>query len=228
MSFDLALRLTEALLALALAQQALEHMAPPLRGEAALFAPRLALAVALALGVAPGWACAALLAHALVVLRRFDGPYNGGSDRMTLLCLVCLTGAHWAPEPAWRALSLAYLAGQLTLSYAISGWVKIVNPDWRSGRALRDVFLFSTYPVSENLRGFAHRPAPVRAAGWAVMLFEILFPLSFLHPAALGASLVVAGAFHLANAALFGLNRFFWAWLAAYPSILWLQARLMG
>ena len=40
------------------------------------------------------------------------------------------------------------------------------------------------------------------------------------------AGLVVAGTFHLANACLFGLNRFFWTWLAVYPAILWLQGRL--
>ena len=32
--------------------------------------------------------------------------------------------------------------------------------------------------------------------------------------------------FHFANACLFGLNRFFWIWLAAYPSLLWLQQRV--
>jgi len=33
--------------------------------------------------------------------------------------------------------------------------------------------------------------------------------------------------FHLGNACIFGLNRFFWVWLAAYPSILWLQGRIL-
>ena len=28
--------------------------------------------------------------------------------------------------------------------------------------------------------------------------------------------------FHFVNACRFGLNRFFWFWLAAYPSLLWL------
>ena len=60
------------------------------------------------------------------------------------------------------------------------------------------------------------------------MIFELIFPLSFLNSAALILALFIAALFHLANACVFGLNRFFWTWLAAYPSILWLQHRLIG
>lgn len=228
MTFDLALRLTGAALGFALAQQALEHMAARDRAERRLFAPRLILGALLAAGVAPLPVCLGLLAQALAALRRFDGPYNGGSDRMSFLCLICLTAAHGLPTQGGRELALAYLAAQLTLSYALAGWVKLVNPDWRSGVALCDVFRFSAYPVARNLRALADRPRLLAAAGWGVMLFEALFPLAFLHPGALAAALVCAAAFHLANAALFGLNRFFWAWLAAYPALIWLQGRLLG
>jgi hypothetical protein len=38
--------------------------------------------------------------------------------------------------------------------------------------------------------------------------------------------LTLAALFHFVNACLFGLNRFFWIWLAAYPSLLWLQQRV--
>jgi hypothetical protein len=41
-------------------------------------------------------------------------------------------------------------------------------------------------------------------------------------------ALILAAWFHIANACLFGLNRFVWFWVAAYPSILWLQGRVMG
>lgn len=228
MSFETALRATEILLAWALIQQSLEHMASRLPGDRWLFTPRLGLAVLLGASVAPAWVGLALLAHSLLILRRYDGPYNGGADRMTLLCLTCLTAAHLAPAPAWQELAFAYLAVQLMLSYLVSGWVKLKNPDWRSGRALQDVFLFSAYPVSGQLRALSARPALMAAASWGVILFELLFPLTLLHPMALVAGLIVAALFHLANSCLFGLNRFFWAWLAAYPSILWAQDRLIG
>jgi hypothetical protein len=227
MSFDAALRLTEILLGLTLLQQSLEHFVAQ-RDERLLFLPRAALSVLLVLGVAPGVTCLALIGLAAAILHRFDGPYNGGSDRMSLLILIGLCLTHLLPEPHWRKTAFAYLAAQLVLSYVLSGAVKIVNPDWRGGRALRDVFLFSAYPVSEGLRRLADRPRLLLVISWCVMLFELLFPFALLTQPALVAGLAIAATFHLANAALFGLNRFVWAWLAAYPSILWLQHELAG
>lgn len=228
LTVDAALRLTRALLGLALAQASAEHLAAGPARDRPLFAARLALALALAAGVAPAWACLALLAIGVALLHRFDGPYNGGADRMALLTLVCLTAAQWAPAARWAELALGYLAAQLTVCYFMAGWVKIANPDWRTGRALRDVFLFSTYPVAESLRRLADRPRGMAAAAWAVMGFELLFPLGLLDARLLLVFLGVAAVFHLANAALFGLNRFVWAWAAAWPSLLWLQQRLAG
>ena len=227
MSLDTALRATEILLALVFLQQSAEHILNR-RGEALLFALRAALALLLLFGIAPLTVLLALSAHSLLVLHRFAGPYNGGSDRMGLLTLYCLTLAQALPPGPAREGALGYLAVQVILSYFISGQVKVVNPDWRSGRALRDVFAFSAYPVSENLRALAARPRLLWLMSWAVMLFELAFPAALLHPTALIGALIIAALFHLANACLFGLNRFVWAWLAAYPSIIWLQDRLLG
>jgi HTTM domain len=225
MTFDAALRLTETLLGFALLQQSVEHFASAW-DERRLFIPRAGLALLLILGMAPAVTAPALLGLGIVILARFDGPYNGGSDRMSLLILVCLCLALILPDPHWRQVAFGYLAAQLALSYVLSGGVKIVNPEWRSGRALADVFLFSTYPVGEDLRQFAGWPRLLFVMSWCVMLFELLFPLALLTRPTLIIGLAIAAAFHLANACLFGLNRFFWAWLAAYPSILWLQQRI--
>ncbi|MFW2542718.1 HTTM domain-containing protein [Primorskyibacter sp. 2E107] len=226
MSFDTALRLTECLMALAIIQQSLEHRATERRGTW-MFLLRIALCLWLLMGLMPGAALACLFATSLALLHRFQGPYNGGSDKMTLLILTCLTAARLAPE-RYAELAFAYLGAQLMLSYFVSGWIKVINPEWRSGRALADVFRFSAYPVSEGLRALAHRPRMLWLGGWAVMLLELAFPLALLHPLALMAALTLTAAFHFANACLFGLNRFFWIWLGAYPSILWLQSRLIG
>ena len=227
MTLDLALRLTECGLALCLIQRSLEHLHAR-AGEPILFGPRLVLCALLLAGIAPGWMDLALLVNGALLLRRFGGPYNGGSTRMGLLILICLTGARFAPDETWRAVAFGYLGAQVALSYFISGWVKIVNPDWRSGRALRDVFLFSAYPACEAFRRLADRPRLLTAAGWAVMTLELLFPLSLASAPTLYAALALCAAFHLANAVLFGLNRFFWIWITAYPSLIWLQARAMG
>ncbi|MCW1428908.1 HTTM domain-containing protein [Novosphingobium sp. JCM 18896] len=234
MTLDGAIQLTTAMMAAAFVQQSLEHLRPAARlEERLLFVPRLVLSLLLlaaGLGVAglhPGWLTLALVANHLLILPFFNGPYNGGADRMSLLVLLCLAGAWNLPEPAWRELAFAYLGLQLLLSYFMAGWVKVVNPEWRSGRALRDVFLFSAYPAGENLRRWAERPGVLFAMGWAVIGFELAFPLAFLSQPTLIAGLAIAALFHGANACLFGLNRFFWIWICAYPSILWLQERVL-
>lgn len=104
-------------------------------------------------GLMVGPALVVLCASSLVLLHRFNGPYNGGSDKMTVLVVCCLSVAHFAPSPLWAEIAMGYLAVQLVLSYFISGRVKLVNPMWRSGQTLRDVFAFSAYPVSRSLRG---------------------------------------------------------------------------
>jgi len=227
LTLDAALRATEIILALAFLQQSAEHVLGSHTARI-LFVGRAALCILLLWGFLSAWVLLALCVHSILVLHRFQGPYNGGSDRMGLLVLYCLCAARWMPNAMLQEAAFGYLAVQVILSYFISGQVKIVNPEWRSGRALRDVFSFSAYPVAESLRALAQRPRLLWAASWSVMLFELLFPLSFLNASLLVLALILAAGFHIANACLFGLNRFVWFWVAAYPSILWLQGRVLG
>jgi hypothetical protein len=225
MSLELALRLTEMLLGFAFLLQSLEHM----KGRAddrPLFMLRAFLSLFLIAGLYTQWVWVTLVFVGLLMLRRFQGPYNGGSDRMSLLILCCLCLAYLFPLPQFQEYVFGYLAVQLVLSYFISGWVKILNPEWRSGRALQDVFAFSAYPVSEALRSLAKRPRLLFVGAWAVMVFEVAFPFALITQGTLIVALAVAAVFHFANACLFGLNRFFWSWLAAYPSLIWLQDRI--
>lgn len=227
MSFAFALRASEILMALAFIQQSLEHLSGP-RADRPLFALRLGLSTAVLAGIGVMVCLSGLFVIAIWQLHRFQGPYNGGADKMSLLILTDLTLVHVVPQGQWKEAIFGYLAVQLLLSYFISGQVKIVNAQWRSGQALADVFDFSAYPVSDALRNFAKRKRLMWAMSWAVMLFELIFPFTALSHPSLIVALLFGAAFHLANACLFGLNRFFWIWLAAYPSILWLQTRLIG
>ena len=222
MSFDLALRLVEIGLALALIQRAAEH----LRLDKLLFALQGAVALVLLTGIARGEAIWMLWALGLWQLARFQGPYNGGADKMALLCATCLGVAHLNIHGTAAELALAYLAVQLVLSYAVSGWVKLRNPAWRSGTALADVFALSAYPVAENLRGLARYPRLLTGASWGVIGLELAFPFALLHPVALMIALGAVAVFHLANAMLFGLNRFFWIWISTFPALIWFQGRI--
>ena len=231
MIFEEAIRLTEILLGLAFVQQSLEHFSVSntlLSKDRFLFIARGLLAVLLIIGFQVAWILLLLVLIGLLMLHRFQGPYNGGSDRMSLLVLCSLCLVQFAPSLYWQEIAFGYLALQLVLSYLISGWVKVINPDWRSGRALSDVFQFSAYPVSDSLRELSNKPRLLFTLSWGVILFELFFPFSLFSIPSLYVALVIAASFHFANACLFGLNRFFWIWLAAYPSILWFQFRIMS
>ena len=227
MTLDMAIRLTEILLGFSFAQQSIEHI-NRFVNEQRLFIARLLLAILLIIGFQTIWVVSLLLVLGLRILQRYQGPYNGGADRMGLLILCCLCLVHFAPTPRWQEIAFGYLALQLVLSYFISGWVKIVNHDWRSGRALSDVFQFSAYPVSEQLRLWFKFPYLLLVMSWAVIMFELLFPISLFSSVSLGLALIIATIFHFVNACLFGLNRFFWIWITAYPSIIWFQDRIIG
>jgi uncharacterized membrane protein len=146
---------------------------------------------------------------------------------MTLLVVTCVSGAHLGAGTIWAEVALAYLAVQLILSYGVSGWVKLRNPDWRNGAALADVFALSAYPVSRDLRALGRNHGLMRAGSWAVIGFEVAFVFALLDARLMIGALAVAAVFHLANAVLFGLNRFFWAWISAYPALIWFQGRLL-
>jgi len=225
MNIELAIRITEILLGFALTQQSLEHLIHD-KDERTIFTIKLALALLLISGLYSEWIVILLLVISLLILYRFDGPYNGGADRMRLLILFSINLYHLSPSLYWKEIAFGYLAMQLILSYFISGWVKIINPQWRNGQALIDVFKFSAYPVSESLRKWSKFPKLLLFMSWSVILFELAFPLSMLSTISLIIALLFAVCFHLANAFLFGLNRFFWTWIAAYPAILWFQHRL--
>jgi len=227
MELETAVRFSEIALAFALILQGLEYCRG-LQSEKVLGFIFLFLSVLLLVGFQPVFVEAGLLVVSIISLRRFQGPYNGGSDCMSALVLLCLLLSHIVPTKFWQEIALGYLAFQLCFSYFQSGYIKIINADWRSGQALHDVFAITAYPISENIRRLAHSSRLMLIMTWLVILFELAFPLSLLNQTTLIIALIVAACFHLANACLFGLNRFFWIWLSAYPILLWFQARLLA
>ena len=228
MSLEMAMAAMQIMVSLAVFQQSVEHASGEQGMWRGVFVARAAACLWLLTGVLPLGALGVLWCTGVAQLHRFAGPYNGGSDKVTMLIITCLTLAHLAPSPMLSELAIAYLAVQIILSYFVSGYVKIVKSEWRSGQALAHVFWYSAYPQAESLRGWRRHPALLRLMSWGVMGFEVAFPLALLHPWSLWVAMATAGTFHLANACLFGLNRFFWIWICAYPSLIWFQDRLFG
>lgn len=151
---------------------------------------------------------------------RFRGSYNGGSDYMTVLISFALGLSSVAPQHALlRHACLLYIAVQLTLSYVISGLAKLKEAAWRDGSALAAFVAQSPYPLAHWLT--RHRtPARQLIGAYAAIGFECLFPLAWLDSRVCLAFLGAGCVFHVVNAFVFGLNRFLFAWLAAYPALL--------
>lgn len=169
-----------------------------------------------------------LFIHILTQLR-WLGTFNGGSDSMTLLLL--LTASFVASQPSGGLIAqgaIYYLAIQLTLSYWKAGWFKIKNPLWRSGQALQSFIQSPHYEMKPKcLSNFLQSASLFWAGSWIVMAFELLFPFFLLSEETLWGGLALGVLFHATNAYLFGLNRFFFAWVAAYPSLIFLRQALI-
>jgi len=172
------------------------------------------------------WSTALVLfAIQLLLLVRWRGAFNGGSDFMTLVSLTGILIAQLLmlvlePSLAW-ATGLGYVAIHTLSSYFISGWVKVKRPEWRSGQALT-VFLnsglYGPLPADSVFR----RPAVALVCSWSFMLWEGVFPLVLLNPDWIWLFGGVALLFHFLVFWFFGLNRFFWAWAANLSSVFFL------
>jgi len=188
---------------------------------------RAALAVLLMAGQLPMTGAVLLFAIALLLLFRWRGAFNGGSDFMTLVGLTGLLVAHGVGAFAgmaqgWRT-GLWYVALQSVTSYFMSGWVKLLRPEWRSGQALTyflDTGVYGPLPADSVFR----RPQVARACAWAFTVWEGCFPLALLDVRLAAMFCAVAAVFHFLVFWHFGLNRFFWAWLATFPAVLYAAA----
>lgn len=227
MTLESAIRLTGLLIGFAFFLQSIEHLFRARDGRV-FFAVRAVFSLWLISGILPTVAAAALFIMGVQGLRKFDGPYNGGSDRMGLLVLFAVLVAELGSVRIVKEAAFGYLAAQLVLSYVCAGFVKLRNPEWRDGRAMSRLFQFSFYPVSESLRAWGNNVSLMKLMAWSTLIFEILFPVFLVTPGSLALGLTLALAFHIANAFILGLNRFVWVWLAAFPSLLWFQAKILG
>ena len=164
-----------------------------------------------------------LFASHVLMLIRWRGAFNGGSDFMTL---VVLTGVLLAqlvqlggdPHLAWRA-GLWYICLQSITSYFMSGWVKLMQPEWRSGQAMTIFLNAAIYgPLAPD--SWLRNPWVARLGAWGFIGWECAAPLALLHPLGALGFCVIATLFHFLVFWFFGLNRFFWAWVVTFPAIL--------
>jgi hypothetical protein len=158
----------------------------------------------------------------LLLLVRWRGAFNGGSDFMTLVAvtglLIAQVLALWlGPGLGW-AMGLSYIAIYTLSSYFVSGWIKLLQPEWRSGRALTIFLNGGLYgPLSAN--SVFRKPGVALVCSWAFILWEAVFPLVLFKPEWALVFAAIAAVFHFLVFWFFGLNRFFWAWLTNLTAV---------
>ncbi|MFC0863791.1 alpha/beta fold hydrolase [Sphaerimonospora cavernae] len=204
--------------------RAMDLVAHP-RVSTALHLSRAAAAAALWLPLSPRQRVAAntVLAGSQAALHAQHLYGSDGADQISFLVQALTTVARASHRrPAIADAALWFVSLQSVLSYTVSGWAKLPSDTWRSGRALPNIIRTHTYGDPDAWELMRRYPRLTRLAAHGVLAFECAFPLVFagrgrLAPYMLGA----AGAFHLVNARMMGLGRFFWAFAATYPAVLY-------
>lgn len=166
-----------------------------------------------------------LITTGLIALR-WRGTFNGGADYMTVLVLLMLAiEALFRSNATVRLGCLWYLSVQTVLSYFIAGAVKLRNGDWRTGRALQRFLSGPPYDPPAAVVALSKNPRLIVLGSWTILVFEVSFPLAMQSPKACAGFLCAALVFHIMNFATFGLNRFVFAWSAAYPALYFCSAQ---
>lgn len=159
--------------------------------------------------------------------RRF-AAVGSDSDTMQLACFAAVFVGHLPGERAvLGAAALAFLAGQVLIAYAASGFDKVRSRRWRTGVQLVVIFQHGIYRCAPLGHWLERHPLLARTLTWSVILLELLFPASVLLPATAFWIILAGGlGFHAAVAVTMGLHGFWWSFAAAYPALYFVHQRL--
>lgn len=158
-----------------------------------------------------------LFLSTFLITLRWRGSFNGGSDYLTLIILLCISIGFL--HPLLGKAALWYITLQVISSYFLAGLYKIKAAKWRLGTAVYGFVSSPNYKTPPFMVEKSRQPGWAQTIAWSVILFELSFPLVLSHPKLTVIYLVAGALFHLANFVTFGLNRFFWVWCASYPAI---------
>ncbi|MGW3651215.1 alpha/beta fold hydrolase [Streptomyces sp. NPDC000878] len=171
----------------------------------------------------PRIAANAVLSGTSLLLYPLNHYGTDGSDQVSFLVQSVTTVARIGERnPRVVDACLWFVALQSTLSYAVSGWVKVASSTWRSGRALPGVMRTLTYGDRTAWELARRYPRAAHAVCAGVLALECAFPVVFLakgRPAPLMVG--SAAVFHLANARFMGLGRFLWSFVSMHPAVLY-------
>lgn len=152
---------------------------------------------------------------------RFRGNFNGGSDMMTFVVLIGLLISYSSANEKVQKLGLIFISINLFYSYLKAGLVKIIHSEWRNGKALPIFLKRSAFADSKKIAHWLSRHLKLSAAlCWGVLFFELSFVIILFYNDLAYYYFLFAVLFHFIVYLSFGLNRFFWVWLSAWPALI--------
>lgn len=174
--------------------------------------------------VCPGLIAFELALLLLVTMRSYYG-LDGAHQMNVIIMLALAIAAFSGVGSEISSLCIWFIACELILAYFIAGINKIISPIWRNTHALNAIFSTKVYG-SALIYNLVKRSKPLAyVLCWSMLAFEMLFVgVLFSEHACLGLCAVGFG-FHLFNALFMGLNTFMFAFLSAYPAILFCSFR---
>ncbi|MEV7616403.1 alpha/beta fold hydrolase [Streptomyces sp. NPDC089799] len=148
-----------------------------------------------------------------------------GSDQVATLVQGATGLARLSTSDRTKDAFLWYVALQANLSYAASGWVKLVGERWRDASALPGVMRTRTYGSESVYRLTQRHPRSSKYIQHGVLAMECLFPLVYLAGGRLTRPfLASAVGFHVTNGFVMGLGRFMTAFPSMHPMVAYTTA----
>jgi hypothetical protein len=150
-----------------------------------------------------------------------------GSDAMAQHVLFGLTVAGFGESLRVTHFGLLYIALMSAVAYCGAGIPKCSGPEWKAGEAAFLVSWTELFGWPGAARQMEDWPRSRRLITRLILAWEVLFPAVFLLPLEGAATVCVLGiGFHLVNAIVMGLGGFFWAFVATYPSLMYVVTTL--
>ncbi len=141
-----------------------------------------------------------LLPLHFLIIARFRGCFNGGSDYMiTTILFGLLLNSIPLPKPFDLKLGFYYIGVQCTLSYFIAGVTKFKNSEWREGFALFSFLNRTNYNIPTLIQRLSAFSKLMLVSSWLVIILECLFPLIWFSKEIAPLYLSVFLLFHLLN-----------------------------
>lgn len=155
----------------------------------------------------------------LPISLHFTNRLGGGSESMTYVLLIGLSLI--SIEIHDKSIGHVWIATNTLVTYYRAGIQKYKNLSWRNGSALLQFLSYSSYSTPPLLLNLTRRYRKI--ISWMIILLEIVLPITCAIFAKAFLVVILFGTiFHAINIYLFGLNMFFWAWIATYPSLMYL------